>query len=104
MVWLSSCNNEKMQKNKKKYLKITGTACLALLKPLTLSWSNGLKPKEAHLDKMEEKNCDVATECCKRERFVYTIALAHSPFIARVLIYYCSCCRDVNVRASSLLG
>lgn len=56
MVWLSSCNNEKMQK-KKKDAKITGTACLALLKPLTLSWRNGLKPKEAHLDKMEEKNC-----------------------------------------------
>lgn len=44
-------------KKKKKDVKITGTACLALLKPLTLSWRNGLKPKEAHLDKTEEKNC-----------------------------------------------
>lgn len=53
-VWLSSCNNEKL---KKKDVKITGTACLALLKPLTLSWKNGFKPREARLDKMEERNC-----------------------------------------------
>lgn len=53
MVWLSSCNNEKTKKKKK--VKITGTACSALLKPFTLSWRNGLKPKEARLDKMEEK-------------------------------------------------
>lgn len=46
-----------MKNWKKQDVKITGTACLALLKPLTLSWRNGFKPRGAHLDKMEEKNC-----------------------------------------------
>lgn len=52
-IWLYSCNNEKLEN---KEVKITGTACLALLKPLTLSWKNGFKPREASLGKMEERN------------------------------------------------
>lgn len=54
MIWLCSCNNEKLEN---KEVKITGTACSALLKPLTLSWKNGFEPRETSLGKMEEKNC-----------------------------------------------
>lgn len=103
MVWLSSCNNEKMQKEKKR-CEDNRHSLFSIAKAIDIIMEKWPKAKRSSFGQDGREELWTVTERCRLKRYVYTVALAHSLVIARVLIGYCSCCRDVNVHASSLLG
>lgn len=82
MVWLSSCNNEKMQK---KRCEDNRHSLFSIAKAINIIMQKWLKAKRSSFGQDGREELWNVTECCRRKRYVYAVALAHSLFIARVL-------------------
>jgi len=93
-----------MKNGKKKRCEDNRHRLFSIAKTIDIIMEKWLQAKRSSFGHDGREELWNVTEHSRLKRYVYTVTLAHSLFSARVLIHHCSCCLDVNMRTSSILG